>query len=291
MSEGDKTIHCGDEGEIHYRPRGRISGLRAGAHPSRAVGALGGFRDQVPFMAHPDARRIDVRATLQDPFENVIVRRHRQRASIDLYALVDLTGSLRYEGNASKAELAASLCVSLARSATRIGDRFGLIGCGASLREECFIPATARRGIADEVRARLGRAAWQGSGADGLLAAAPRLAGRRKTVFLISDFLLPARLLDALFDSLTGHDLVPVIIGDSTEDLDLPDWGVMELADLETGGRRLVFMRPALKRRWIAAAAERRAELGRLAARYGRAPVTIRDSFDAERFSRDLLEA
>ena len=63
-----------DARDIVYRPRGRISGLRAGAHSSRGVGSFGTFRDQVPFLVHPDARRIDVRGTLRDPFENTLVR-------------------------------------------------------------------------------------------------------------------------------------------------------------------------------------------------------------------------
>ncbi|MDZ5650005.1 DUF58 domain-containing protein [Nitrospirillum sp. BR 11828] len=290
-----------DDLDIHYRPRGPITGRRAGAHPSRQVGGLGTFRDLVPFAAHPDARRIDVRATALDPFDTIMVRRFRQRASIDVYALVDLSASLRYQGHAMKAAVARELCVALARSATRIGDRFGLIGCDAVLRRDCFLPATARRGVAADVAVLLAPSRWGGPGtgmgpgpemgAGGLLEAGPYLAGARKMVFLISDFLLPLELLHRVYEGLAMHDVVPVVIRDSTEGVELPDWGLLDLADLESGGRRLVFMRPSLKRRWLAQEADRQAALRQLAARHGRAPLTVTDRLDPDEFSRALLEA
>ncbi|TWB39034.1 DUF58 domain-containing protein [Nitrospirillum pindoramense] len=277
--------------DIHYRPRGAVTGLRVGAHPSRQVGGMGTFRDLVPFAAHPDARRIDVRATALDPFDTTMVRRLRQRASIDVYALVDLSASLRYQGNAAKAALVGELCAALARSATRIGDRFGLIGCDAILRLDCFLPATARRGVAADVEMLLEPSRWVGAGAEGLLEAAPYLAGARKMVFLVSDFLLPLDLLRRVFESLALHDIVPVIIRDSTEGADLPEWGLLDLADLESGARRLVFMRPALKRRWLAEDAARQTALRQLAGQYGRTPVVVTDRLDLDDFSRGLLEA
>jgi hypothetical protein len=159
------------------------------------------------------------------------------------------------------------------------------------VRPDCFIPATKRRGVAEEAAALLGRARCEGASAAGLLQAAERIAGQRKMAFLISDFLLPLGLLREIFEKLAQHDVIPVIVGDATEEKDLPSFGLMELADLETGARRLVFMRPALKRRWLEAERQRRAEITRLARQYGRTPVRIADAFDIDRFSRDLLQA
>ncbi len=181
------------------------------------------------------------------------------------------------------------LIASLARSATRLGDRFGLMACDDGLLEDCYIPATRRRSVAGEAEERLLRAPCHG-GAAGLLQAAGRLAGARKLVFLVSDFLLPLDLLRRILRSLAQHDIVPVMVGDSTEDEALPDWGLMDLADLETGARRVVVMRPKLKLRWLERERERRAAIARLARQYGRSPVRIADRFDAERFSRSLLE-
>lgn len=242
-------------------------------------------------MLHPDARRIDVRATLRDPFETTFVRRSKPRVSIDLYALVDLSGSLRYEGRASKRDLVTQLCVALADSATRGGDRFGLVGCDAHVRDDCFLPASKRRGIAAEAAERLAEADFCGDDAEGLSTAAQRLVGARKMVFLISDFLLPLDLLRRTFEGLSQHDVVPVVIGDTSEDLELPDWGLLELADLETGQRGTVFMRPSLKARWLEADRIRRVAIRRFALEHGRTPVTIANQLDVDAFSRALLEA
>jgi uncharacterized protein (DUF58 family) len=277
--------------DIYYRPRGRVSGLRAGAHPSRGVGAFGTFRDQVPFMMHPDARRTDVRGTLRDPFENTLVRRFQQRSAIDVYALVDLTRSLSYQGRACKRDLIAEFCGVLARSVIRSGDRFGLIGFDADIREECFIPPNRRQGNASDVETRLRQAEWNGRQAEGLRQAARYVVGQRKIVFVISDFMLPLELLCSVFTALAQHDLIPVVIDDSTESDELPDWGLMELTDLETGQRRIVFMRPALKKRWLEQEAERRDQIRRTLQRFGRTPIAISDTLDVDLISRQLMEA
>ncbi len=277
--------------DIHYRPRGRISGLRAGAHSSLGIGAFGTFRDQVPFMAHPDARRIDVRGTLRDPFENTLVRRFQQRSAIDVYALVDLTRSLSYEGRARKQDLVAEFCGALARSVIRSGDRFALIGFDSGIREDCVIPPNRRLGTALEVEARLRQAEWSGRNADGLIEASRCVAGKRKIVFVISDFLLPLDMLNSACEALGRHDLIPVVINDSSENEALSDWGLMELTDLETGQRKIVFMRPALKRRWRQQEAERQAGIKRTLLQFGRAPIVVSDALDVDLISRQLMEA
>jgi hypothetical protein len=75
---------------------------------------------------------------------------------------------------------------------------------------------------------------------------------------------------------------------DVDEDSDLPRFGLVELDDLESGRRRILVMRPKLRRSWIAREEARRAELRRIALRYGRPPFVLRGSFDAASLSRHL---
>jgi uncharacterized protein (DUF58 family) len=274
--------------EIAYRPRGRIRGASVGAHRGIAVGGVGVFRDHAPLLRCPDARRIDIRATLRDPFGEIYVRRFEQRASIDLYALVDLSASMGFSGVARRLDLVADLCEALAVSATRIGDRFGLLAADEALRPELRLPATRARGAALEAASRLRFAECSGASARGLLAAASLVAGRSKLILLLSDFRWPPELLAHVFGALAGHDLAPILLADSAEDEELPSFGLVELADLETGRRRIALMRPELKRRWIAREGARRDELRRLALRHGRPPFVLRDRFDADRLSRHL---
>ncbi|NEU11360.1 DUF58 domain-containing protein [Methylobacterium sp. BTF04] len=277
------------EPDIVYRPRGRLPGTALGAHRGRDAGGLGTFRDQVPFLRMPDARRIDVRATLRDPFEGTHVRRFESRTAIEVWALVDLTASMRFRGAADRMDLVAALCGALAASATRIGDAFGLIGCDAEIRADVTLPASRRRGIGAAVAARLRDVRCRGAHADGMAQAGRHLVGRPKIVFVVSDFRWPEALIGQVFAGLARHDIVPVMLADPAEDADLPAWGLMELDDLEGAGRRTVFMRPALRRAWIARERARAETLSRIATAYGRPPFRLAGRFDADALTRHLI--
>ncbi|WP_292530929.1 DUF58 domain-containing protein [Methylocystis sp.] len=276
--------------DILYRPRGRFAANHVGAHVSSEVGGIGVFRDQAPFMRYPDARRIDIRATLRDPFGATYVRRFEQRASIDVYALVDLSGSMGFVGAANRFRVAVDLCAALAYSVTRVGDRFGVFSYEGALIDRSTIPATRSRRAALAAVERLGAETPRGSSAKGVLDAAAALGATRKLVFLISDFRWPEPLLEQAFDALSPHDVAPLVLIDSLESAP-PKWGVLALRDSESGGRRLLVMRPALQRRWIEAEQARRRNLARLSSLRSRAPIYIEDSCDPVDLSIRLTAA
>lgn len=264
---------------VPYRLRWRPRGARPGAHPGQGDGGDGTFRTLVPLVARPDPRRIDLRASLRDPFEGVHVRTFAPRRATTVAVLTDLSGSMGFDGTGAEV---ACLAATLAASAAATGDEFTLLGAGSEPREDAFIPITRRRGIGAQVADAISAAPPAGRSTKGLTVAAERLPRRRCLVFLISDFLMPEDDLDKTLDALWRHDVVPVVVRDSRAEGDVPAWGLMEIADAETGGRRLVFMRPGLKARWQAAARARIAALeGRFAAR-GYTPFHFVDRFDAD---------
>ena len=275
--------------DIVYFPRRRPGGHAFGAHRGREAGGLGTFRDQVPFLQMPDARRLDIRATIRDPFEGTYVRRFEMRTPVEVWALVDLSASMRFRGETDRRALVSDLCVTLAGSATRIGDPFGLIGCDAAIRPDVYLPATKQRGVAVDWASRLADVDCDGRSAEGMADAALRLAGRPKLVFVISDFRWPEQLIETVFARLALHDAVPILLADRAEDDELPAWGLMELDDLEGAGRRVVFMRPSLRRRWQAAEADRIDTLRHIASTHGRSPYRLAGRFDAEALSRHLM--
>ncbi|WGF90376.1 DUF58 domain-containing protein [Marinivivus vitaminiproducens] len=275
--------------EIAYRLPWRTDNVMIGGHRSRAHGGIGTFRETVPFSRRPDPQRIDLRQSLRDPFGTLHVRLYEQPAAVTVYVLVDLSASMSFRGATAKLPVAAELAGGLAVFAGKVGDRFGLIGCDGDVRPDCLLPATRRRGLADEVRRLVVAPRTLGRSAEGLAKATPYLVGRRKLVFLISDFRMTLGQLERILASLAPNDVVPVMIEDSVEDIRLPTWGLVGLADLESGHRRLVFMRPALRRAWQHKVAERKRRLDALFARYGRAPIVIRDRLDPERVIERLL--
>ena len=276
--------------EILYRPRGRFRSNHLGPHASTEVGGFGVFRDQAPFLRYPDARRIDIRASLRDPFEQVHVRRFEQRQSIDVVAIVDLSASMGVRGACDKFALACRVAELLAYSATKIGDRFGLIACDEAVRKHALLLPTRSRGLALRSAWRLQEERPDGKSAEGLLAAAEALGATRKLVFLISDFRWQQRLLERVFDAFALHDATPLVILDSAEEAP-PSWGLLELIDSESGARKLWAMRPGLRARWIEQEKGRQAFLTRLAAHHCRAPIFIRDSFDTDILSLQLMAA
>lgn len=272
------------EGEFHrnivpYRLRWRPRGVRPGAHPGQGDGGDGTFRALVPLVARPDPRRIDLRASLRDPFEGVHVRTFAPRRATTVAVLTDLSGSMGFDGTGAEV---ARLAATLAASAGATGDEFTLIGAGDSVRADAFIPASRRRGLGAQVAATLSSAEPVGKSAQGLAAAAERLPRRRCLVFLVSDYLMPQADLDLTLDALWRHDVVPVVVRDGRAEGDVPAWGLMEIADVETGGRRLAFMRPGLRARWQAAARAWLAALEASFAARGYTPFHLVDRFDPD---------
>jgi uncharacterized protein (DUF58 family) len=277
--------------EIFYRPRGKAENIVIGAHRGRRIGGQGVFLDHASYLQQPDPRHIDLRLTLRDPFETVYVRRYEQRLAIALYAVVDLSRSMDFEGTSRKLALVGELCVCLARSARRLGDAFGLVGCDAQVREDFFFPATRQYRLELDIERRFEAFVPTGNSVAGLIDAAAYLAGKRKLVFLVSDFRMPEMMIESVLQSLARHDVVPILVSDSAEETALPSFGLIDVRDLETAKSRTVFMRPALRRQWLARAAERRQSLDRLFQHYARSPFELRDRFDADQLSRHLLEA
>ncbi|GLI95622.1 hypothetical protein LMG27198_46140 [Methylocystis echinoides] len=247
------------------------------------------LRDQAPFLRHPDARRIDLRATLRDPFGETHVRRFEQRSAIDVYAFVDVSASMGFVGAVDRFSVACDICAALAFSATRIGDRFGVISGGSS-RSGIYLPASRSRDAALKAVEVLRHTLPSGIGAESLFSGARTLGGTRKLVMLISDFRWAPGVIESVFDALALHDVVPVVLVDSSESRP-PRWGLLEVRDSESGRRRLMLMRPALQQRWMAQEAVRRQELAHLAAGRARAPIFIEDQLNSAALSQHLIAA
>jgi uncharacterized protein (DUF58 family) len=263
--------------DLPYRIIWRSRALRQGIHRSKQSGAGGLFRDFATLLEHRDPRRIDLRQTLRDPFEALHVRRFEEKSQIGVTMLVDLSGSMGFEGASRKMALVADLAQVFAMAVRRAGDTFALYAADDQVREELSaLPSRSHAGE-EQMVSRLRGYVPVRSGAGGLVDAAARVGRKRNMVLIVSDFLLPEGELEAPFNALSGHDIVPIRIVDSREGAELPSWGLIELADLETGRRRLVAMRPSLKAEWQRRNEARRSFFQALAARHGRSPFEIRD--------------
>lgn len=272
--------------DFDYRLIWRSRYPRPGHHASTMAGAGHEFRARAPLLDAPDPRRLALRASLADPFGRLFVNLFNQYSAIPVYALVDDSASMDFEGVTSKRELRHHFLASLAMSAYRTGDPFGLAVCGARIERPSFIPATRNAALIEDQLAHLRDRPPTAPDAAGLRRAAGMIGRHRALVFLVSDFHLPAELLNGLLGDLARHEVVPIVLRDSAEGLARAGNGLVRMRDAETGRARTLWMRAGLRARAAQAARDHRQWLERLLTGHQRRPFFLEDTVDRDRLNR-----
>ncbi len=275
--------------ELHYRVSAPVLGHLPGHHRSRSGDSGVKFRGHAALRDAPDPRRLDLHASLRDPFGDWRVRLYAQRMSIPVVVVADLSASMGFEGRRRKAEVLADFVASLAWSAWRTGDRFGFIGCDAVVRDDWLQRPTRARASGQALAQAL--RGWTPTGptassADGLLQAPPLLPRQRALVFLVSDFHLPLPQVKAVLAGLVAHDVVPVVLWDPLEFSVGASHGLLHTLDPESGRHRLVWWRPALRERWQRAHLAHRDALQQVFAAQRLRPLFVEGDFDADAVTR-----
>lgn len=272
--------------EIHYRARLPAAGNFPGHHRSTRGDSGFEFRNHALLHDAPDPRRLDLHASLRDPYGHWLVRVYSQRKLMPVVMIADLSASMAFTGAARKLDVLADFAESLAWSAWRTGDAFGFIGCDATVRADLQLPPTRARGVGTPLAAALRALQPTGRSAQGLLDAADHLGRQRCLVFLVSDFHLPLRQLDAVLARLARHEVLPVVLWDPQEFTLSARRGLLQAVDPETGVRRLVWWRPALRERWQAAHTQRRQALLQCFRAHALKPLFVEGPFDADAVTR-----
>ncbi len=274
--------------EIHYRIPGRVGGARPGAHPGRHAGAGEVFAGIADFFQHPDARRLELRRSVLDPFRRLQVKVFEQPGAVDVVLAADLSASMG--ADADKPRQVAWLTRALAAGARRLGDRFGFIGFDRRVRRDWTMPPTAATGWVPEWAARLGTTVWDGAGAEGGLALAEWLPARPALVVLVSDFHWPEVLLRRVLSRLGRHWVMPVVLWGGGETEGWPEWGIRRVCDAESGRERLVWLRAGWRRRLRRRYEARRSSLQSLLMAAGTRALWVEDDIDPVVASRHFQE-
>ncbi len=239
-----------------------VDDVLAGEYSSVFKGSGIEFEEVREYAPGDEIRSIDwnVTARMGKPF----VKRYVEERELTVWLLVDLSASGAFGSRSElKNEAAAEFCALLAFAAIRNSDKVGLIVFTERV-ELAIAPSKGRTHVLRLIREVL-RFAPRERGTD--LAAALEYLGRvthkRGVVFLVSDFLTAAPLERESGKQLRvlarRHDLIAVTVGDRRE-LELPDVGLIELEDAETGRCVLVDTSSKRVRREYAADARRRGE-------------------------------
>lgn len=276
---------------IEYRVRWKATGLRPGAFRGMHAGSGDHFRASVPLRGQVDPRRLDIRATLRDPFGGLWVREIEQNSALKVIVLADVSASMSYVGRHDKLDQLRRIVVSLARTAWRNGDAFGFYAASNEPVRDLSMPARVNRGAAEWVDRRLVRLVPHGDSARGLLSLVPQLPHRRALVFIVSDFHWPEADVRDVLRALAHHAVVPVVLRDPAEADAVHRHGIAVLRDLESGRNRFVWLRPRLVDALQARRRESEARLRRICRAAGCAPFFVRGRFDPMLLTQHFMEA
>ena len=235
---------------IEIRTSQMVNDVLAGEYHSAFKGRGMEFEEVRSYQIGDDVRTIDwnVSARYGEPFVKVF----REERELTVMLLVDMSRSHLF-GTAEqlKRELAAEVCATLAFSAIGNNDNIGLIGF--TDRVEHFVPA--KKGSKHVLRIIRDLLYFEPRGTGTDLAIAfdhlNKVTRRRCVVFLVSDFQADG-YEDPMRIARRRHDLIPITITDRRE-VDLPNVGLIELVDAETGETVLIDTSSKALRRMYAA--------------------------------------
>ena len=245
---------------IQLHTRRAVNDLLAGEYISAFKGTGMEFEEVREYQPGDDVKSIDWNVTAKQgrPY----IKRFREERELTVIFAVDLSASGAFgTPELSKNELSAELCAMLALSAVKSNDKVGM--AIFTDRMEKFIPPA--KGSANALRLVREILAFtpQGTGTDitGAVDYLGRVLRRRAVVFFISDF-QDSGYLEKLAAFSRKHDVIAMTVADPAE-LSLPNIGLIELQDAETGETVLVDTgSAAVRRRFEAAAKYRLEELG-----------------------------
>ena len=245
-------------GKIRILTNRLIDDQLSGDYHSTFKGQGVEFDEVRPYVAGDDVRSIDWNVTARTgvPF----IKRFSEERELTVMFLVDVSGSQAYGSvGRSKAELAAEVSSLLALTAIRNQDKIGLVLFSDHI-VKYIPPRKGRQSVMRLVREVLA-AEDDATGGTDLAGALRFLNGvqkRRAVVFLVSDFLQNREGAEAYEKLLRvvarRHDVVCIPVSDPAE-AQLPDVGLAELEDPESGELVLVDTSDRAVREQFAAAA------------------------------------
>ena len=220
---------------IEIRTSRMVSDVLAGQYRSAFKGRGMEFEEVRPYLFGDDVRSIDwnVSARVGEPHVKVF----REERELTVMLAVDLSGSLSFGTRAQlKRELVAEVAATLAFSAIRSNDRVGMLLFTDGI-EEIVPPRKGTRHVLRIVRDLL---AFEPKGRGTDIARAldelDATLSKRSVVCVVSDFLAGGddRWEASLARLRRRHDVIPIVVADARE-RELPDVGIIDLEDLETG--------------------------------------------------------
>jgi len=243
-------------GKIRILTNRLIDDRLSGDYHSTFKGQGVEFDEVRPYTVGDDVRTIDWNVTAKTGIP--YIKRFSEERELTVLFMVDVSGSQSYGSvRRSKMELAAEVTALLALTAIRNQDKIGLVLFSDRIVK--YIPPRKGRDSVMRLVREVLAAEDDAEGGTDIAAALKFLSGvqkRRAVVFLVSDFLAEKDGFERLLRAASRrHDVVCVPVSDPAES-ELPDVGLVELEDPETGELALVDTSSAKVRRAFAVKAK-----------------------------------
>jgi len=260
----------------------KSSSVHFGDHRGTQRGLGDEYQGNVSLVDYPDARRMDLRQTLRDPYEQIQVKTFNQNNTTPLFAICDVSSSMQFGGKQRKLDLAMHIAASIAYSAHGMGDLFSFIAYHDHVIEDLTLPLSHHIFHSLEVIDQLAAYRSKLAGSAGIADVPMYLSQHQSLVFWISDFHMPLELIEQTLNAMSAHQVVPIVLWDDREHQKLPQFGFGNLIDPETGLARTMFFRKSLRDQFVEAFNRRREALDRLFVKFDYPALYLQDTFKPE---------
>jgi uncharacterized protein (DUF58 family) len=211
-----------------------VNDLLAGQYKSVFRGRGMEFDEVREYQPGDDVRTIDWNVTARTGTGNAFIKRFVEERELTVLFVVDVSASGMFgSGDRSKLDLVIEVAALLMFSALKNNDKVGLVTfCDEAL--DFFPPRKGKSNVLHLIRQLVGaEPVPRPTDLSAVLEFVSRVQRRQAVVFLISDFLtsLNSRSIAACG---RRHDLIAITVADPRE-TDLPNVGLITLADPETG--------------------------------------------------------
>lgn len=248
--------------KIEIKTRGLSNEIFAGKYHTAFKGRGMSFAEVREYRIGDDVRDIDWNVTARSNAAHIKI--YEEERELTMMLVVDVSGSGAFgTTEQTKRSMITEVAAVLAFSAAQTGDKVGCIFF--SDKVEKFIPPKKGRGhILMIIRSLLEfTPTSDGTALSEAVRYMANVNKKRSTAFILSDFIVPKSdftpLEDALKIATSRHDVVAIRVTDP-RDKALPDVGIIEMRDAESGQKLWIDSSSAAVREHFAAQWQQREE-------------------------------
>lgn len=219
--------------KIEIKSKGLSSNVFAGQYHSAFKGRGMAFSEDREYQYGDDVRDIDWNITAR--FHRPYIKVFEEEREMTVLLAVDVSGSLDFGTvRQTKREMATEIAATLAFSAIQNNDKIGVVFFSDKI-EKYIPPKKGRKHILYIIREMIDfHPESKKTSVANVLEFISKIAKRRCTTFLISDFYDMSDFKQPLSMCASKHDVVAIQVYDRRAKT-LPDVGIMRVLDPETG--------------------------------------------------------